>query len=394
MASRKPQPDYDPQSTRQKDLLILRELRRRIRHVIYVIKENRSYDQILGDLGRGNGCRALTQFGENITPNLHRLAREFVDLDNFFASGDVSWEGWPWSTAGRETNFVTTTVPLCSIYSKRGMDYDYEGMNRNLNVGLRTVKERRAVNPQASGDPDLLPGTNDVAAPDGPEGTPPARGYIWDAVLRAGLTLRNYGCFVDLPRQFSFPLPEGTAKNRYPVSCATKAALIPNTDPYFRGFDNRFPDYYRECEWECEFAKFSKNGDLPSLELVRLMHDHMGDFDKAIDGVNTPELQQADNDYAVGRLVDKVAHSRYRSNTLVFVVEDDVQDGADHVDAHRTTAYIVGPYVRQNVVVSRYYTTVNLLRTSSRTQTWTSTMSSTNSRSKDAVCERPDAGSW
>ena len=175
MASRKPQPDYDPQSTRQKDLLILRKLRRRIRHVIYVIKENRSYDQILGDLGRGNGCRALTQFGENITPNLHRLAREFVDLDNFFASGDVSREGWPWSTAGRETNFVTTTVPLCSIYSKRGMDYDYEGMNRNLNVGLRTVKERRAVNPQASGDPDLLPGTNDVAAPDGPEGTPPGQ---------------------------------------------------------------------------------------------------------------------------------------------------------------------------------------------------------------------------
>src|SRR5258707_2470239 len=242
------------------------------------------------------------------------------------------------------------------------MDYDYEGMNRNLNVGLRTVKERRAVNPQASGDPDLLPGTNDVAAPDGPEGTPPARGYIWDAVLRAGLTLRNYGCFVDLPRQFSFPLPEGTAKNRYPVSCATKAALIPNTDPYFRGFDNRFPDYYRECEWECEFAKFSKNGDMPSLELVRLMHDHMGDFDKAIDGVNTPELQQADNDYAVGRLVDKVAHSRYRSNTLVFIVEDDAQDGADHVDAHRSTTYVVGPYVGRGVV-SHFYTTVNLLRT-------------------------------
>src|SRR5262249_51101813 len=142
-----------------------------------------------------------------------------------------------------------------------------------------------------------------------------------------------------------------------------KAALIPNTDAYYCGFDTAFPDYYRECEWEREFAKFSKDGDLPSLELVRLMHDHMGDFDKAIDGVNTPELQQADNDYAVGRLVDKVAHSPYRSNTLVFVVEDDAQNGADHVDAHRTTAYIVGPYVQKNVVVSRYYTTVNLLRT-------------------------------
>ena len=160
---------------------------------------------------------------------------------------------------------------------------------------------------------------------------------------------------MDLPRQFSFPLPEGTAKNRYPVSCATKAALIPNTDPYFRGFDNTFPDYYREVEWEREFANFSKTGDLPSLELVRLMHDHMGNFKEAIDGVNTPEIQQADNDYAVARLIDTVAHSQYKSNTLIFVVEDDAQDGADHVDAHRTTAYVVGPYVRHGAVVSKFY---------------------------------------
>jgi DNA-binding beta-propeller fold protein YncE len=131
-------------SARQKDLLVMRELKRRIRHVIYVIKENRSYDQILGDLGCGNGCKALTQFGENITPNLHRLAREYVDLDNFYASGDVSGEGWPWSTAGRGSNYVTSTVPLCSIYSNRGIDYDYEGVNRNVNVGLGTLKERRA----------------------------------------------------------------------------------------------------------------------------------------------------------------------------------------------------------------------------------------------------------
>jgi hypothetical protein len=110
-------------------------------------------------------------------------------------------------------------------------------------------------------------------------------------------------------------------------------------------------------------GRISSTGDLPSLELVRLMHDHMGNFKEAIDGVNTPEIQQADNDYAVARLIDTVAHSQYKSNTLIFVVEDDAQDGADHVDAHRTTAYVVGPYVRHGAVVSKFYTTVNLLRT-------------------------------
>jgi YVTN family beta-propeller protein len=350
-------------SVRQRDILVMREIRRRIKHIIYVIKENRSYDQILGDLGRGNSCKELTLFGENITPNFHRLAREFVDLDNFYASGGVSGEGWPWSTAGRGTNFVTSTVPLCRFYSDRGFDYDYEGLNRNVNVGLGTAEERHAVNRNVPCDPDLLPGTNDVAAPDGPEGTPQGKGFIWDAVLRAGLTLRNYGCFIDLPRQGNFPAQACAPRNAYPIAYATKAVLIPNTDPYFRGFDNAFPDYYREIEWEREFTNYSKKGDLPSLELVRLMHDHMGNFKEAIDGVNTPELQQADNDYAVGRLVDTVAHSRYKSNTLIFVVEDDAQDGADHVDAHRTTAYVVGPYVRHGAVVSHFYTTVNLLRT-------------------------------
>jgi DNA-binding beta-propeller fold protein YncE len=350
-------------STQLRDQLVMRELRKRIKHVIYVIKENRGYDQILGDLGRGNGCKALTVFGEKMTPNLHRIAREFVDLDNFYASGDVSGEGWPWSTAGRGTNFVTSTIPICQAYSGRGADYDYEGLNRDLNVGLGTAKERRAVNDKAPCDPDILPGTNDVAAPDGPEGTPAGRGYIWDAACRAGLTLRNYGFLLDLRLQDQHPVPEWAPRNRWPVAYATKAALIPNTDRYFRGFDNAFPDFYREIEWEREFDEFSKKGNLPSLELVRLMHDHMGNFKEAIDGVNTPELQQADNDYATARLVDKVAHSRFKSNTLIFVVEDDAQDGADHVDAHRTTAYVAGPYVRQGAVVSRFYTTASLLRT-------------------------------
>jgi hypothetical protein len=135
--------------------------------------------------------------------------------------------------------------------------------------------------------------------------------------LRAGLTLRNYGCFLDLSHQYLFRLPAGPAKNLCPVAYATKAALIANIDRYFRGYDNAFPDYYRECEWEREFAKFSKNGDLPSLELVRLMHDHMGDFDKAIDRVNTPELEQADNDSA---------YWAKKTATFDFTKEDNLGD--------------------------------------------------------------------
>jgi len=136
-----------------------------------------------------------------------------------------------------------------------------------------------------------------------------------------------------------------------------------NFDPYFRGYDNAFPDYYREIEWEREFDQFVKYGNFPNLELVRFMHDHTGSFSTSIDGVNTVDLDVADNDYAVGRLVDKVAHSPYKSDTLIFVVEDDAQDGADHVDSHRSIAYIIGPYVKQGEVVSERYTTVNMVRT-------------------------------
>jgi DNA-binding beta-propeller fold protein YncE len=134
-------------------------------------------------------------------------------------------------------------------------------------------------------------------------------------------------------------------------------------DHYFRGFDPGYPDFYREAEWEREFAQFEANRNLPSFELVQLGTDHMGDFDTAISEVNTPERQQADNDYAVARLIDRVAKSRYASDTLIFIIEDDSQDGADHVDAHRTTAYVVGPYVKQHAVVSAYYTTVSMIRT-------------------------------
>jgi hypothetical protein len=139
--------------------------------------------------------------------------------------------------------------------------------------------------------------------------------------------------------------------------------LLKLTDLCFRGYDNSFADFFRYKEWSREFDQHVKHNNMPNLELVRFSHDHFGAFGTAIDGVNTPELQMADNDYAVALLIDKIAHSPYANNTLVFVVEDDPQDGADHVSANRSTAFIVGPYVKHGAVVSDHYTTPNMLRT-------------------------------
>jgi YVTN family beta-propeller protein len=348
------------------DRFLMAYLRRQVKHVIYIVKENRTYDQILGDLDRGNGDRSLTQFGSAITPNFHHLAQQFVCLDNFYDSGDVSANGWPWSTAGRESDFGVKAVVLS--YAERGLTYDFEGTNRNINVGLPSLADRAAANPLNPEDPDLLPGTADVAAPDGATNAEEGMGYLWNLALKAGKSVRNYGFFCDLSR-YEEPPPEQIPLEQRPfdkklqVAYPTKAALMERTDPYFRGFDTAFPDYWREIEWEREFDRFVRDGELPDLCLVRFMEDHMGSFKKAIDGINTPERQQADNDYAVGRLVEKIASSPFKDNTLIFVVEDDAQNGADHVDSHRSTAYVVGPFVKQGQVVSQFYTTVNVLRT-------------------------------
>ncbi len=343
-------------------------LRQRIRHVIYIIKENRTYDQILGDLAVGNGDPALAQFPASVTPNQHRLASAFVDLDNFFDSGEVSGTGWPWSVAARTTDVIEKTVP--PQYAERGFNYESEGTNREVNVALAGAAARRKANPDSPDDEDILAGVSDVAAPDGPDDGEPEQGRIWHEALRRHLSVRNYGFFIDLARYEAkaagaavLPLLRDPAQSRTVVAYPTDPALAAHTDPYFRGFDNRFPDFYRVQEWAREFADFEQRGTLPRLELVRLMHDHLGDFATAIDGVDTPLTQIADNDYAVGLLVERVARSRYARDTLIFIVEDDAQAGPDHVDAHRSPAFIVGPYVRHGAVVSTRYTTVDLLRT-------------------------------
>jgi DNA-binding beta-propeller fold protein YncE len=182
--------------------------------------------------------------------------------------------------------------------------------------------------------------------------------------VKAGLTVRNYGYYIDLGAHYT-----STAtpyKDHAVQAYATDPTLLTRTDPYFRSFDNNYPDLWRFDEWNREFQQFVKNGDLPNLTLLRYMHDHMGNFGSADNkktGLSFPEAQQADDDLAVGKTLETIAHSPYAGNTLVFVVEDDSQDGPDHVNAHRSTAYIVGPYVKQGAVVSTRYNTVNMIRT-------------------------------
>jgi YVTN family beta-propeller protein len=341
-------------------------LRSRIKHVVYIVKENRTYDQVLGDLPHGDGDPALTIFGRGTTPNHHALAEQFVTLDRFFDSGEVSGDGWNWSVAARTTDQTEKTVAV--NYAGRGLNYDWEGTNRNINVAYADDAARIAANPLTPTDPDLLPGTADTAAPD--RGDDAGAGYLWDAARAAGLSVRNYGFFGDLAR-YSFPqgtpgavpLEHDPASKGLTVFWPGKASLLDISDPYFRGYDNAFPDFWREKEWEREFDAQAASDSFPSLSLVRFMHDHFGSFGSAIDGVNTPELQMADNDYAVGRLVDKIAKSRYADSTLVFVLEDDAQNGGDHVDAHRSVGFVVGAYVKRQTVVSTDYDTVNLVRT-------------------------------
>ena len=346
---------------------VMAALHSNIQHVIYIIRENRTYDQVLGDLPVGNGDPALAALGASITPNIHALATNFVDLDNFYDTGEVSGVGWNWSTASRVTDYGEKTINLNYAYPGRFSNYDFEGTNRNLNVGYATAAQRIAALPVTPNDPNYLPGAVDVTSADSSEGIENG-GFLWDAAQRAGLSVRNYGFFIDLAR-YSLPAPLLLPTSTTPFASnliqayATKPGLIPYTDQYFRGFDNTWPDYYREQEWEREFNQYVANNNLPALELVRLMHDHTGNFSTAQFGVNTPALQVADNDYAVALLIQKVASSPYANNTLIFIVEDDAQDGPDHVDAHRSIAFVVGPYVKKNVVVATQYSTVNLLRT-------------------------------
>ena len=185
-----------------------------------------------------------------------------------------------------------------------------------------------------------------------------------------GLTLRNYGAYIDTTRTDSRAGDPGNiALMRDPhaegitVAFPAKPALVGRTDPYYTGFTLRLPDFWREKEWEREFDEYVAQNNLPTLEIIRLPNDHFGDFAGGTDGVNTVETQMGDNDYALGKIVEKVANSPYAKDTVIFSVEDDAQNGPDHVDAHRTVALVAGAYVKQVALVSTHYTTVSMLRT-------------------------------
>ena len=337
---------------------VFQRLRGKVKHVVFVVAENRTYDQVLGDLPGADGDPRLVHWGARITPNHHALARTFVTLDRFFASGDVSGDGWQWTMGGRTTDVAEKAIPVS--YADRGHHtYDWEGMNRGINVGVATFPERLLSNPYTPAEE--LPGAIDVAGPDA---------MLWDAALAGGRSARVYGVFCDLTR---YGLPDGDVA-RLPllqmpfasqtrVAFPTRASLAAVEDPYFRGFDMRFPDAWRLAEWQRELAGYVAAGELPALSIVRLPHDHLGGFSDAIDGVNTPDTQMADHDWAVGSLVDALSRTPFWESTVVAVVEDDAQNGSDHVNAHRTLALLAGGHVRRRAVVHTAYTTPSLLRT-------------------------------
>jgi hypothetical protein len=327
------------------------------------------------DLGSATLLPGL-QFGQAITPNFHQLATNFVTLDNFTDPGDGSMDGWSWALQGRVTNTETITQQINYAFVNRGLSYESEGANRNVPVNLATVPQRDAAAGPAGttnysaasaglpgGTVNLLAGTGNHASSDAPFGI--QNGYIFDAVLQAGGTVRNYGFLVNnigsigtAAAPVSDPFTAGVVQ-----VAPLDASLAALTDVYFRGYDQRYPDLWRYNEWKREFDGYVNGRNLPSLSLVRFSHDHTGSFTTALAGVNTPETQQADDDLAVGRLVEAVAHSPYAANTLIIVTEDDCQDGPDHVDSHRATAYVVGPYVKKGKVVSTRYSQVSVLRT-------------------------------
>jgi YVTN family beta-propeller protein len=282
-----------------------------IKHVIYIIKENRTYDQVFSDIPRGNGDPSLLMFGEEITPNHHKLANEFVLLDNLYCNGHVSADGHPWSTMAYNTDYIARNWAL--TYSKRsGIDDDDEG--------------------------DL------TRAPSG---------YIWDACKRHGLTYRNYGEYGGRVSQ-----PDGTFKmdGRVP---SLIGHVCPDYDLRVEG-KPRMRDTENVDVFLKEFREFVAKGTLPRMIVMSLGEDHTRGTSPS---ENTPQACVASNDLALGRLVEAVSKSPVWKETAIFVIEDDAQNGADHVDAHRTIGLVISPYVRRKHLDSTQYGTVSMLRT-------------------------------
>lgn len=282
-----------------------------IEHVIYIVKENRTYDQVLGDMKEGNGDPSLVLFGERITPNQHKLAREFVLFDNFYVNSDVSADGHNWSTAAIAADYVQKMWP--NSYAARRKLYDYEGQEA---------------------------------------ATSPPAGYLWTNAAAAHVSMRNYGYWANNRAK---PLADGVQ-----IDSVRDSILHPVTNMYYRAFDLDYPDVERAKVFLRDLAEFEKSGQMPRLIFVRLGNDHTSG---TAPGKIAPLSAVADNDYALGMLVEGVSRSRFWPKTAIFVLEDDAQNGADHVDSHRSPAFVISPFVRKGTVDSSMYNTTSMLRT-------------------------------
>jgi YVTN family beta-propeller protein len=281
-----------------------------IKHVIYVMKENRTFDQVLGDLGKGNGDPSLEMFPYSVTPNQHTLASRFVTLDNFYTDGAVSADGWSWSTEAGANTYNDKNWP--PDYGTYGRPYDFGGFNNNETAALM--------------------------------GTPTSS-FLWDRLAQAGVSYRNYGFFMDkAPVQIPTSMPN----------------LVGQTDLNYTGWNLKYDDQLRMDEWMREFASYKASGSLPTMQFVYLPQDHT-----MVTATQQPQPSSmiADNDLALGRLVDAVSHSQFWASTAIFVVEDDAQDGPDHVSGHRTIAQVISPYTQTGAVDSTLYSTASMLRT-------------------------------
>jgi YVTN family beta-propeller protein len=281
-----------------------------IKYCIYIIKENRTYDQVLGDMTEGNGDPKLCLFPEKVTPNQHKISRDFVLLDNFYVDAEVSANGHEWSMGAYASDFVEKTWRLNYGHGRsRKFPYPSEGQF-----------------PISS----------------------PANGYIWDRAAEAGVSYRSYGEFVA-----NGPTPDD------PVSTRLKT-LKDHFDPRYQSFNLDYPDVKRADRFISELQRFETEGDMPRLQIVRLPNDHTAG---AQVGKPTPTAFLAENDRAVGMVVEAVSKSKFWPQAAIFVLEDDAQDGPDHVDAHRSIAFLASPYTKHGTVDSTMYSTSSMLRT-------------------------------
>ena len=279
----------------------------KIKHVFYIIKENRTYDQVFGDITEGNGDSSICIFGKQITPNEHKIVHDYTLYDNFYCDAEVSADGHNWSTAAYATDYTEKTWPV--YYGDRGGKYEYEG-------GVK------------------------VAAP--------SSGYIWNQVMDKNLSFRNYGEFVS------------EVKGSKTTYLANDSDLVKYTNPDYPGFDMNISDMVRYDVWEKEFDEFVKKDSLPAFNLIRLPNDHtMG----TVKGKLTPQAYVAENDYALGLMIEKISKSKFWKESIIFALEDDAQNGSDHVDAHRSTLIVISPYIKRHYVDHTMYSTSSVLKT-------------------------------